>query len=213
MSLPKDITFVAILDADYAERQNVKYMELVNFIAEIDESFATILRLKSLDRESQQQTLNNIQSIVNATTNIHWAVNGSEQLQLPTSITGRHWPSSFLVAENPPPTSTSCGYSVHTIREAVLAEESGADWALVSPFRTPHSKPKDFREPLRKVGVKHLQQAMPTVSTFALGGVLPEDYHPITKAGLQGLAVLGPVHQKDRREVHNVIQQYLKFTI
>lgn len=96
---------------------------------------------------------------------------------MPVSLARQHLPPASLLS-----------VAVHDEREAATA--AGADFALVSPVFSPHSKPHDTRQPLGKAGFTALARTL-ACPAFALGGIDSE--HLV--AGAAGLACISGVLQ------------------
>ncbi|MBI4456547.1 MAG: thiamine phosphate synthase [Acidobacteria bacterium] len=78
------------------------------------------------------------------------------------------------------------GVSVHSLEEALQADEGGADYLLLAPVFCPISKALT-RAPL---GLEGLRQVCSRVTTpvIALGGVTPECFTQVLDAGAAGVA-------------------------
>jgi thiamine-phosphate pyrophosphorylase len=83
------------------------------------------------------------------------------------------------------------GVSAHSADEAVLAEESGADFIVLGPiFETPSKRA--FGPP---IGLRELERARTRcrVPLFGIGGVTIDRVRDVVKAGGRGVAVVGSV--------------------
>lgn len=81
-----------------------------------------------------------------------------------------------------------CGKSVHSIREAVIAEKDGFDYVLFGPIYRTASKVK-FGKPQ---GLNELKKVCDRISipVFAVGGINPERAKKCIRAGAFGVAVV-----------------------
>lgn len=95
------------------------------------------------------------------------------------------------------------GYSVHSIEEAQIAEQQGADYVIFGHVYSTASKPG-----LTPRGIGQLRQVSETVSipVIAIGGIAPENVREVIGAGTQGVAVMsGILEAKDPFEA---VQRY-----
>jgi thiazole tautomerase (transcriptional regulator TenI) len=86
--------------------------------------------------------------------------------------------------------SLSIGCSVHSIEEAMKAEESGADYCIyghVFPTASKAGVPPRGIESLRSV-VNHVN-----IPVIAIGGIHSNNAEQVLKAGAQGIAVMSAV--------------------
>jgi thiamine-phosphate pyrophosphorylase len=83
------------------------------------------------------------------------------------------------------------GYSTHSVNEAVMAQQGGADFVTLGPVYYTQSKAK-FGEPL---GVSTLYEAVRVVSipVFALGGVKGTSAAEVMSAGAHGVALVSAI--------------------
>jgi thiamine-phosphate pyrophosphorylase len=93
------------------------------------------------------------------------------------------------------------GKSVHSLGEARIAEEEGADYVLLSPIYAPLSK-ADSRPPL---GLETLRKAarLLRIPVFALGGVTDGHLQTLHREGAAGVAGITWL----RREVEKALQR------
>jgi thiazole tautomerase (transcriptional regulator TenI) len=82
------------------------------------------------------------------------------------------------------------GKSVHSVAEANLAKEEGADFLILG-----HIYPTDSKPGLPCKGVELLRQVMGNVSlpVIAIGGIKPENTKEILLNGAKGIAVMSGV--------------------
>lgn len=81
------------------------------------------------------------------------------------------------------------GVSCHDRGEVERAAAAGADYAWLSPFFAPTSKPLEGRA-LGADGFRRLREGV-SIPVLALGGVTPERLAEAARAGAAGAAVLG----------------------
>ncbi|HEX6573922.1 MAG TPA: thiamine phosphate synthase [Gemmatimonadaceae bacterium] len=83
--------------------------------------------------------------------------------------------------------SIPVGASIHTVEEAVEAEQTGASWCVAGTvFETPSHK---GRPPARVDFVEQVAAAV-HIPIIAIGGVRPEDLPSIIRAGAHGVATI-----------------------
>ena len=109
---------------------------------------------------------------------------------------GIHLPATACPTDWRSKTQGPLGQSTHTVDEAHNAFDQKADYVTLSPVYTPHSKPLDER---KRITLKELSLANEKGPTFALGGINPERYHSLLKAGIYGAAVLGDMFNGKRK--------------
>lgn len=78
------------------------------------------------------------------------------------------------------------GQSVHSLEEAVRAQENGLDYVLLSPVRHPISKETPF-EPLGMEGLREATAKL-DLPVFALGGIDLQSEPDVLAAGAAGVA-------------------------
>lgn len=79
------------------------------------------------------------------------------------------------------------GTSVHSVEEAVEAEETGAKWCVAGTvFDTPSH---GGREPARLEFIERVAAAV-KIAVIAIGGVTPEDVSALRRAGAHGVATI-----------------------
>jgi len=90
----------------------------------------------------------------------------------------------------PCPRPALVGRSCHDADEVARAETEGCDYVTVSPAYASESKP-GYGPALGRSGLAALLTGC--LTSYALGGVLPEHVAPCLDAGAHGVAVMGPV--------------------
>lgn len=86
------------------------------------------------------------------------------------------------------------GVSVHSIKEAQLAAEAGADYIGMGPIFGTTSK-ADAKRP---AGVKEIQAvatAFPLLPIVGIGGIKPENVTQVWEAGVAGVAVISAISE------------------
>ena len=102
------------------------------------------------------------------------------------------------------------GASIHSVEEAIDAEQSGASWCVAGTvFETPsHSG----RVPARVEFIERVVAAV-TIPVIAIGGVRPEDVGALKRAGAHGIATIrgaGWEHgMESSRESDNLLETRL----
>lgn len=104
---------------------------------------------------------------------------------LPTTVVRQTFGGDFLI-----------GVSTHSLEEAKLAHQGGADFAVFGPLFETASK-KEFGEP---PGLSALSGVCSELSPFpilALGGVMMRNVAECIRAGAQGVAAIRMLQQPD----------------
>src|SRR5699024_4715215 len=86
--------------------------------------------------------------------------------------------------------SLQIGCSTHSVEQAILAEEKGANYLFYGHIFNTQSKPG-----IPPRGLEKLQEITSTVKVpvIAIGGITPENTGEVIKAGARGIAVLSGV--------------------
>jgi thiazole tautomerase (transcriptional regulator TenI) len=89
----------------------------------------------------------------------------------------------------------SVGCSVHSLEEAIAAEQSGADYCLYG-----HVFPTECKAGAPPRGLEQLAQiaAAVAIPVLAIGGIQPEHVPQIQKAGARGIAVMSGIFSAER---------------
>ena len=115
-------------------------------------------------------------------TKTHVLVNDRVDLALAAAVDGVHLPSNGLPADRVRPLVKVLGVSVHTLQEAVAAENAGADFIVFGPiFDTPGKQ---------AVGLDPLQEAVHAVKipVLAIGGITIDRIPQVLATGAAGIA-------------------------
>lgn len=201
-----NMDLLVILDSEYAEEEGLDFHELVKEVSATDAAISVMLRIKDQDESEQRQLLSSLSEYLEKPGAIRWLLNASAEVDTPTGIVGRHWPSRFLGDTPAPSEKGAQGFSVHSAHELLRAKRAGAAWVTVSPYQMPHSKDEDRRAPLGKSGIRSLAEDAQDLPVYALGGVTPADVPGLRGTGVSGVAILGPIHVKNPAKV---ISQFL----
>ncbi|WP_338587245.1 thiamine phosphate synthase [Paenibacillus sp. Y5S-9] len=125
-------------------------------------------------------------------------INSSELPSQNDIYGGVHWGQDAIRNYNPAVISNvqrlRLGVSVHSIDEAKIAEERGADYLFFGHVYSTNSKPD-----LDPRGLHALAEVSRSVSipVMAIGGIEPGNIHAIRSAGAQGVAVISNVWASD----------------
>ncbi|WP_339166051.1 thiamine phosphate synthase [Paenibacillus sp. FSL R5-0341] len=125
-------------------------------------------------------------------------INGSELNSQNENYGGVHWGQEAIRNYNNDDLSNvqrlRLGVSVHSIDEAKIAEERGADYLFFGHVYATNSKPD-----LEPRGLNALAEVCRGVSipVIAIGGIEPGNIHAIRSAGAQGAAVISNVWASD----------------
>lgn len=115
----------------------------------------------------------------------------------------------------------SVGATANTFEDIVRADEEGAAYVGLGPFRFTETK-KNLSPELGLEGYRHIMQQMKEenikIPVFAIGGILLEDVKPLMETGITGIAVSGAIVHADnpvaetRRFVEEVNKYAKKYT-
>lgn len=83
------------------------------------------------------------------------------------------------------------GISAHTVEEALLAEEGGADYLGVGPIYATSTK-KSLKPPLGLEGLKALRRRI-RIPILAIGGIKAENAFDVMASGADGIAVISAI--------------------
>lgn len=81
--------------------------------------------------------------------------------------------------------------SVHSLEQAIEAEQSGADWLVFGPVYDTASK-RAYGPPQGVPALERVVQAV-TIPVVAIGGVTPERVVEVCAAGARGVAAIGAI--------------------
>lgn len=99
------------------------------------------------------------------------------------------------------------GCSVHSIGDAQIAEQQGADYVIFGHVYSTQSKPGELPK-----GLEQLKSVSDSVSipVVAIGGITPTNIRDVIEAGTQGIAVMsGILDAKDPVEAARQYHSYL----
>src|SRR5262249_10133315 len=109
-------------------------------------------------------------------------VNDRLDIALAAGIDGVHLPANGLPAERVRPLIKLLGVSTHTLKEAIAAEQSGADFIVFGPIFDSPGKSAVGLEPLRKVACSV------KIPVLAIGGITAANTNEVLNAGAAGIA-------------------------
>lgn len=95
------------------------------------------------------------------------------------------------------------GVSVHSLEEAIYADENGAEFILVSHIFTTKCK-----EGLKPKGIEFIKAVKEKVNckVIALGGINTENYHEVMEAGVHGIAIMSLLFESEN--IHQTIEKF-----
>lgn len=93
------------------------------------------------------------------------------------------------------------GVSVHSLQEAQLAVESGADYVGMGPVFGTRSK-NDAKSPSGVTGILAVKSYYPNLPVIGIGGITPENAKLVWTTGAQGIAVISAIAHAE-----NIAQQ------
>jgi len=109
-------------------------------------------------------------------------VNDRLDIALAAGVDGVHLPSNGLPADRVRPLVDVLGVSTHTLQEAILAEEAGADFVVFGPIFDTPGKTAVGLNPLREV------VAAVRIPVLAIGGMTAKTAPEVLAAGAAGIA-------------------------
>ncbi len=149
------------------------------------------IREKDLSAKKLADFVTKLTSLTSSTTKTSILVNDRLDIALSCGATGVHLPSnSFPIKDVRKLVGNKfiISQSTHSIEEAKLAADQGADFILFSPiFNTPSKQ--TFGKPL---GLELLKQAINVVNCpiIALGGISRQNASSVLECGVAGLAAI-----------------------
>lgn len=105
------------------------------------------------------------------------------------------------------------GVSIHTVEEAHIAQEKGADYLGVGPIY-PTSSKKDAKEPVGPAFIRELRDQGIHLPIVGIGGITRENAARITEAGADGIALISAICQaQNPREEAALLRKEAKLGI
>lgn len=103
-------------------------------------------------------------------------------------------------------TDLTVGCSVHSIQEAQIAEQQGADYVIFGHVYSTQSKPGIIPK-----GLEQLRSVSESVSipVIAIGGITPANIRDVIEAGAQGIAVMSGIFEAE--DPLEAVQQYRSY--
>ncbi|KAF0244157.1 MAG: thiamine-phosphate pyrophosphorylase [bacterium] len=163
---------------------------LLEFCLQAAQAGIDIIQIREKDL-STKELANFVTKLTSVVTNTSILVNDRLDIALSCGATGVHLPSnSFPIKDVRKLVGSKfiISQSTHSIEEAKLAADQGADFILFSPiFDTPSKQA--FGKPL---GLELLKQAINVVSCpiIALGGITRQNAYSVLECGVAGLAAI-----------------------
>ncbi|MDP4145543.1 MAG: thiamine phosphate synthase [Bacillota bacterium] len=157
---------------------------------------AIILREKDLPYEELLPIAEEVKRVI-ANTKTLLIINSSLQVAKDVQAHGYH--SSFnAFMGNKPNFNGELGVSVHTLEEAVAAEEKGADYLLVS-----HIFETDCKKGLAPKGIGVIEEVRKAVKIpiIALGGINLNNAEQVLLAGANGFAVMSSIMKDESPDI------------
>src|SRR4051812_49037025 len=139
------------------------------------------IREKDLDGRQLFDLVCSIRDLASGTST-RILVNDRLDIVLAAAVDGVHLPSNGLPASRVRPLVKHLGVSVHTLEEAVAAEDAGADFVLFGPIFESPGKRAVGLEPLRRV------TSAVKIPVLAIGGITLEKIPAALSAGAAGIA-------------------------
>ncbi|WP_260678694.1 thiamine phosphate synthase [Planococcus salinarum] len=81
------------------------------------------------------------------------------------------------------------GVSVHSLEEAKIAIDAGADYLGMGPVYGTRSK-ADAKQPAGTIGIKEVTSHFPDIPVYGIGGISPQNAPAVWEAGACGVAVI-----------------------
>lgn len=88
------------------------------------------------------------------------------------------------------------GVSVHSLEEAEIAIEAGADYLGMGPVYGTRSK-EDAKQPAGTVVIREVSAQFPDMPIFGIGGITPQNAAAVWAAGAAGAAVISALADAD----------------
>lgn len=86
------------------------------------------------------------------------------------------------------------GVSVHSLKEAKLAVESGADYVGMGPVFATSTK-ADAKSPAGVEEIRRVKAVYAELPVIGIGGITPENAETVWEAGAEGVAVISAIAQ------------------
>ena len=164
-----------------------------------DERIALLIREPEASRPTLDSLLTRLET-AKAKILLHTRTPGAANWVAKHPEWGIHLSSSEQLSSWREKVPGTLGQSTHSLEEANIAFQNGADYITLSPAFQPISKP-NFTRPL--LSVETLLSANEMGHTFALGGLNAQRFKALRAKGLWGGAVLGDIFEKQ-----NPVAQY-----
>lgn len=88
------------------------------------------------------------------------------------------------------------GVSVHSLEEARIAIDAGADYLGMGPIYGTRSK-ADAKRPAGTAGIEEVMSHFPDIPVFGIGGITPQNAGAVWRAGACGVAVISALSGAD----------------
>ena len=88
------------------------------------------------------------------------------------------------------------GVSVHSLAEAKIAVEAGANYLGMGPVFGTRSK-ADAGKPAGTAGIEEVSSRFPAMPVFGIGGITPQNAGAVWTAGATGVAVISALAKAD----------------
>lgn len=88
------------------------------------------------------------------------------------------------------------GVSVHSLEEAKIAVDAGANYLGMGPVYGTRSK-ADAKRPAGTAGIKEVTSHFPLTPVFGIGGITPQNAPEVWQAGACGVAVISALSGAD----------------
>jgi thiazole tautomerase (transcriptional regulator TenI) len=129
-------------------------------------------------------------------------MNGLDQLAQHACLGGVHWGQAAIqgydLTELNRLNRLRIGMSVHSLREAKVAEERGADYLFYGHVYESNSKPNC--EPRGLIALAEVCSNV-SIPVIAIGGIRPENIRAIRTAGAKGAAVISTIWMNSKPEL------------
>lgn len=145
-----------------------------------------ILREKDLSDEELEVMTNKIKSIL-AGSKIKLIINSNMNVAISTKPYGLHLSFKDFCRGDSHRFSGIKGVSVHSLKEALIAEKNGANYLIYG-----HIYKTDCKIGLAPRGVMELKEICRDIKipVYAIGGINENNFQPILEAGATGIAIM-----------------------
>ncbi|QGU00678.1 Thiamin-phosphate pyrophosphorylase [Candidatus Syntrophocurvum alkaliphilum] len=184
-------------------RHLIKEDNLLNVVKKSVEAGANavILREKDLNFEELYPITMEIKKVTEKN-NALLIVNNNLDVAIKSKADGYHSSfKDFINASKHFPRTK--GVSIHSVEEAIIAENNGADYLLAG-----HVYKTDSKKDLEPKGLEFIRniKAKVNIPVIAIGGITPQNAKEVINAGADGIAVMSSIMSS--KDTNRIIKEY-----